>query len=338
MAINFNALRSQGNSLDAANKLAEKLGQKKNYDDDRFWKPTWNTDLVSENIIRFLPVSLTDMEKQEAGEIEIASPMVTVKKHFFKGPKGWYVENSLQTLGENCPVVTHDAPLWKGWTADGKPDNQLKQTLMNRISRDETIVNIYVIKDTNVPENNGKNFLYKITASIQKKIEMANQPKFAGVEPIDVFNLFTGATLLLNLTGTNNKNNNGKSFIKPNFDECKWVPVGPLFDNDADMEKVWKASYSLAAFLEKDNFKTYEQLEAKFFKVMGYQTDAGSQATPNDAPAQKNLKDYQTSPAQEQTPPAETESSSIPGKPTETKGEAGEAGAAIGNFESLLMN
>ena len=303
--VDFAALRGNAkNGLDAVNDLAKKMGQKKDYHDERVWKPTWKEvskgEFVSENIIRFMPASFIDMSAVEKGELEIASPIVTIKKHFFKCAKGFYVENSLSTFGEDCPVSAHDIPLWKQWKDEGKPDDQRKKTLMNRIAKDEKYCNILVIMDKNCPENNGKVFLYKVGVSIYEKIENAAKPKFAGVEPFDAFNVFTGANMLLNLSGKKQKGGFG-DYIKPNFDEVKWGTPGKLFEDDELIEKAGKECYSLAEIVDRKNFKTYDELEEIFFKKMGYDV-AGKEKTESSGAQQKSLSDYQSETQNTETP------------------------------------
>ena len=69
--------------------------------DERFWK--LSTDKAGNGfaIIRFLP----------AGDGE-DMPFVKLYSHAFQGPGGWYIENSLTTLGKNDPLGEYNRELW----------------------------------------------------------------------------------------------------------------------------------------------------------------------------------------------------------------------------------
>ena len=68
--------------------------------DERFWK--LSTDKAGNGfaIIRFLPAS--DGEDM---------PFVKLYSHAFQGPGGWYIENSLTTLGQKDPLGEYNREL-----------------------------------------------------------------------------------------------------------------------------------------------------------------------------------------------------------------------------------
>jgi len=63
-----------------------------------------------------------------------------------------------------------------------------------------------------------------------------------------------------------------------NYDKSEFASAAPLFENDNQIESVWKQEHSLQAFLSSSNFKTYEELKAKLNKVLNLDesTPAGS--------------------------------------------------------------
>ena len=65
--------------------------------DDRFWKPELDKSGNGYAVIRFLP--------QPTGE---DLPWVRIWSHAFKGPGGWYIENSLTTLNKKDPVSEYN--------------------------------------------------------------------------------------------------------------------------------------------------------------------------------------------------------------------------------------
>ena len=62
--------------------------------DERFWKLSTDKSGNGFAVIRFLP----------AGDGE-DMPFVKLYSHAFQGPGGWYIENSLTTLGSRDPLV-----------------------------------------------------------------------------------------------------------------------------------------------------------------------------------------------------------------------------------------
>ena len=91
--MSFESLKSKTSLLDKLNAELSKEG-KSGYIDDRLWKPQMGKDDVGSAVIRFLPISDED-----------AMPWAKVWSHAFKGPGGWYIENSLTTLGQTDPIA-----------------------------------------------------------------------------------------------------------------------------------------------------------------------------------------------------------------------------------------
>ena len=69
--------------------------------DERLWKPEVDKSGNGYAVIRFLPAP-------EGEDI----PWVKMYSHAFQGPGGWYMENSLTTLGSKDPVSEHNSRLW----------------------------------------------------------------------------------------------------------------------------------------------------------------------------------------------------------------------------------
>ena len=129
--------------------------------DDRFWKPEVDASGNGYAVIRFLPAP--------DGE---TVPWAKLYSHAFQGPGGWYIENSLTTLGEKDPVGEVNRRLWNsGEDADKDTARKQKRKL-------SYYSNIYVVKDPKNPENEGKVFLYKYGKKIHDKILAAMQPEF----------------------------------------------------------------------------------------------------------------------------------------------------------------
>ena len=77
---------------------------------------------------------------------------------------GWYIENSLTTLGQKDPVSEHNSQLWNSGSDANKEIARKQKRRLSYYS------NIYVVSDPANPENEGKVFLYKYGKKIFDKI------------------------------------------------------------------------------------------------------------------------------------------------------------------------
>ena len=135
--------RKSQNNFSFLQKELEKSSSGKNVD-ERFWKPEVDASGNGYAVIRFLPAP--------EGE---TIPWAKVYSHAFQGPGGWYIENSLTTLGEKDPVGEINRRLWNSG------DDADKETARKQKRKLSYYSNIYVVKDPKHPENEGKTFLYK---------------------------------------------------------------------------------------------------------------------------------------------------------------------------------
>ena len=211
--------------------------------DDRFWKPEMDKTGVGSAVIRFLPAP--------EGE---DMPWVKMWSHAFQGPGGWYIENSLTTIGKKDPVGEYNRELWNSGDQKKKEIVSLKQK--RKLSY---YANIYVVRDPLHPENEGKVFLYKFGKKIFDKILNAMQPEFDDEEPINPFDFWQGANFKLKIV----KKDGYWNYDKSDFDR-----VSPLLDDDDALEAIWKKEYSLAEIIAPDKFKTYEELEKRMNSVL----------------------------------------------------------------------
>ena len=92
--------KNKGNVFNQLQKTLEQ-GTKVGTVDERFWKPSPDKAGNGFAIIRFLPTA--------EGE---DMPFVKLFSHAFQGPGGWYIENSLTTLGKNDPCGEYNRELW----------------------------------------------------------------------------------------------------------------------------------------------------------------------------------------------------------------------------------
>ena len=224
-------------------KEVEKMNNTGGQGDDRLWKLEVDKGGNGYAVIRFLPAP--DGEDL---------PFVKLYSHAFQGPGGWYIENSLTTLGQKDPVSEFNSQLWNNGTDAGKDTARKQKRKLTYIS------NIYVVKDPANPENEGKTFLYKYGKKIFDKLTAAMQPEFEDEEAIDPFDFWQGANFKLKA-----KNVAGYR----NYDSSEFAATSALLDDDDAMEAVWKKEYSLAELVAADQFKSYDELKTRLGYVLG---------------------------------------------------------------------
>ena len=233
--------KKSSNNLQFLQKELEKTVSTRQVD-ERFWKPEVDASGNGYAVIRFLPAP--------DGE---TVPWAKVYSHAFQGPGGWYIENSRTTLGEKDPVGEVNRQHWNDGTEEGKDIARKQKRKLSYYS------NIQVVKDPKHPENEGKVFLYKYGKKIHDKILAAMQPEFQDETPINVFDLWEGANFKLKIK---------KVAGFWNYDSSEFDSISALSSDDTELEAIWKQEHSLEAFLAKDQFKSYEDLERRLNLVL----------------------------------------------------------------------
>ena len=249
-------------------KEVEKMNNTGGQGDDRLWKLEVDKGGNGYAVIRFLPAP----DKEDL-------PFVKLYSHAFQGSGGWYIENSLTTLGQKDPVSEYNSQLWNNGTDAGKEMARKQKRKLTYIS------NIYVVKDPANPENEGKTFLYKYGKKIFDKLTAAMQPEFEDEEAIDPFDFWQGANFKLKA-----KNVAGYR----NYDSSEFAAVSPLLDDDDAMEAIWKKEASLSEFVEPAQFKTYDELKVRLEYVLGKR---GARPAVQDSEVQE--EEYETTPVAE---------------------------------------
>ena len=240
--------------------------------DDRYWKPEMDKSGVGSAVIRFLPAP-------EGEDL----PWVKMYSHGFQGPGGWYIENSLTTIGQKDPVSEYNRGLWNSGSEKDKETVRKQKRKLSYYS------NIYVVKDPANPQNEGKVFLFKFGKKIFDKILNAMQPEFDDEEPINPFDFWSGANFRLKIR---------KVEGYWNYDKSEFDSPSPLLSDDDALEAIWKKEYSLSAILAPDQFKSYDELEKRLNYVLGAgkvapqsQTAAVEEEYESYMPAQKTREE-----------------------------------------------
>ena len=268
---NLKKQSSLGSLTDKLVKQVEKMNTTSSGADERLWKPEMDKTGVGSAVIRFLPAP-------DGEEL----PWVKMYTHAFQGAGGWYIENSLTTLGQKDPVSEYNRGLWNSGNEKDKETVRKQKRKLSYYS------NIYVVKDPANPANEGKVFLFKYGKKIFDKILNAMQPEFDDEDPINPFDFWQGANFKIKIV---------KKDGYWNYDKSEFDRVGPLLDDDDAMEAIWKKEYSLAAITAPDQFKSYEELE----KRMNYVLGLGSTTSPTRSRAvieqEDELEDFSQTPS-----------------------------------------
>jgi hypothetical protein len=241
-----NLKRNSGN-LDKLAKAIEQLNSAETSNDkDNFWKPEVDKAGNGYAVLRLLPAPAVDGDD--------GLPWVKVFDHGFQGPGGWYIENSLTTLGQKDPVSEYNSQLWNSGIEANK---EVARKQKRRLSY---ICNVYVVEDPKNPQNEGKVFLYKFGKKIFDKINEAMNPQFEDEKAVNPFDLWEGANFKLKIRNVEGYRN---------YDKSEFAASSALFDDDEKLEEVWKKEYSLKEFLDPSKFKSYDELKGRLDKVLG---------------------------------------------------------------------
>ena len=243
--MSFAALKKQSRSGSLTERLmkkVEKLNEKGNNTDERLWKPAVDKAGNGYAVIRFLPA-----------HANCELPWTQVWSHAFQGPGGWYIENSLTTLGKDDPVGELNRSLWN---SGRESDKDIARKQKRKLSY---YANVYVVKDSSNPENEGQVKLYKFGKKIFDKITAAMQPEFDDEEAINPFDFWKGANFKLKIKQV-------AGFW--NYDSSEFGKVEALLDDDAELEKIYDKIYDLSEFTAADQFKTYDELKARLNSVL----------------------------------------------------------------------
>jgi hypothetical protein len=243
--------KNRSKSLDKLNSQLSAMAQKSYSDpnEGNFWKPTRDKAGNGFAIIRFLPAPPNE-----------DMPFIQMWDHGFQGPNGlWYIEKSLTTLKKDDPVSELNSKLWNsGVEADKEQARKQKRRL-------KYISNIYVVKDSGNPDNDGKVFLFAYGKKIFDKINDMMIPQFEDEKPVNPFDLWEGANFRLKIRQFEGY---------PNYDKSEFDSPAPLFEDDDKLEETWKQEHSLQELIDSKHFKSYDELKAKLHRVLGLSGDS----------------------------------------------------------------
>ena len=211
--------------------------------DDRYWRPELDKSGNGYAVVRFLPAP-------EGEDL----PWARIWNHGFQGPGGWYIENSLTTLGQKDPVSEHNSTLWNSGIEANKEVARKQKRRLNYTA------NVYVLKDPAHPENEGTIKLYRFGKKIFDKINDLMNPEFEDESPVNPFDLWAGANFKMKIRKVEGYSN---------YDKSEFEASSALLEDDDKMEEIWKSENSLKELVSEDKFKTFDELKTKLERVLG---------------------------------------------------------------------
>ena len=289
----FKDLKKQSSLGSLTNRLVKEVEKMNNAGggnvDDRLWKPEVDKSGNGYAVVRFLPAP-------DGEEL----PWVKLFSHAFQGPGGWYIENSLTTIGQKDPVGDLNRTLWNSGNDTDKDTVRKQKRKLSYYS------NIYVVKDPSNPQNEGRVFLYKYGKKIFDKIMESMQPAFEDETPVNPFDLWKGADFKLKIT---------KVAGFWNYDKSEFDAPSVLGDlDDKELEGIWKQEHSLAAFTADDQFKSYDELKERLERTLkgNYSAKVEEEQFEEElTPEPLNVKDGVVQGGQHRTAAASTEDDTL---------------------------
>lgn len=225
---------------------------------DKFWYPKLDKQGSGYAKIRFLPAH----PSEDVNFIRMYS-------YSFQDPNTnqWFIDNCPTTIGHPSPVLDFNNALWGGKKEfDGSPEHVQARRQKRKL---HYFVNVYIIEDPANEENQGKVKLFKLGKKLFDKLngamfpETLFPPTYKGKipEPMNPYDFDDGADF--NLTIIRKDGNT-------NYDVSNFEDPTPFMEGNAKkIETIWNQCHLLQPFLAESNFKSYEELERKLFKVLG---------------------------------------------------------------------
>jgi hypothetical protein len=286
--MSFATLKESSGKFDQLQTELEKINKPvtSSFSDDRFWKPELDKSGNGYAVIRFLP--------QPENE---SLPWVRMWNHAFSGPGGWYIENSLTTIGKTDPVSEYNTELWNSGHESDKDTARKQKRILKYYA------NIYVVSDPKHPEHEGQVRLFKFGKKIFDKITEAMNPAFDDETALNPFDLWKGANFKLKIRKVD-------GFW--NYDKSEFALTKPLLEDDDELEKVWKKEYSLETFSSPEQFKDYNELKDKLNKVLtgtgAGKTTAEVYTMKAEQPQPDNVRPFDLKTEADQIPTTKSES------------------------------
>lgn len=234
-------------------------------------------------VVRFLPNMHDD-----SGQ----SDFVKMVRHNFKCGTNYYNEVSRKSLGqkEKDPVAISQSLLWN--LAEETGDESYKKKYRERKATTKFYANVFVIKDTVTPENEGKVMIYQFGKQVFDKIQAAIKPEFEDDPSFDPFNVYEGANFKIKIKGNEipDNRNPGQKVLVPNYEDAVFDVQTEFKDGDEDeLQKLLSQVHDVREMVK---VKTFEELAKRYKQVTGEDYDALDKANIHQNAASQAQDDY----------------------------------------------
>lgn len=252
--------KSRGENLKQLQKKLEdsKQGGGGRAQDPRIWKPKFNKDKGKGRcVIRFLPSKHGD-------------PFVVQQTYSFNGKGGNFYDLARRGFDLEDPVQIAAINAFRKAKAEG--DQGLKDRAIAWLPKSRYFANIYVVKDEEAPENEGKVFIFEYGPAIHGFIDKAINPEFDDVKELDPFDLWGGADFIIRMIGKEIPDRKtGKKVMVPNYDESGFGKRSEFMQGDEEiLEQIFEQTHDLSEFHDVSKVKSFDEVAERFEKVTGH--------------------------------------------------------------------
>ena len=262
---NLNALYSAMDSLNI-----NKKDKQKSYEIEGLFKPKMGADGKFTVVLRFLPAHPDE---------EI--PWVENRSHMFQLANGsWFGCDCAKKWNEPCPICDYNAKIWTKYGRTDEARIRVKDKWKPKFYS-----NVYIVKNPNAPETEGRVYRLEYGRAIMKMIQDAMADKddaelgvIPGINPFSWWGPNDKAVLAgedkagANFVWEGIKGSNGPNYSSSHFSNprrmCKLGQDGKLVEmTDAELDVVESQLYTLKDIeKQKDQMRSYEDL-LKFYKT-----------------------------------------------------------------------
>lgn len=262
---NLNALYSAMDSLNI-----NKKDKQKSYEVEGLFKPKMGADGKFTVVLRFLPAHPDE---------EI--PWIENRSHMFQLANGsWFGCDCAKKWNDPCPICDYNAKIWTKYGRTDEARMRVKDKWKPKFYS-----NVYIVKNPNAPETEGRVYRLEYGRAIMKFIQDAMADKddaelgvIPGINPFSWWGPNDKAVLDgedkagANFVWEGIKGSNGPNYSTSHFSNprrmCKLGQDGKLVEmTDAELDVVESQLYTLKDIeKQKDQMRSYEDI-LKFYKT-----------------------------------------------------------------------
>lgn len=257
-------------------KLQENLTSKNKsqYHDDRFWKLSVDKNQNGEALIRFLP----------GVEGEEESCIVAYNTYYIKTNSSteFFVAAAPENVGKPSFPNEVRSKIWKKFQTTN--DLKYKELFKKRSPTTKYITNILVLKDPANPENEGKVFLFEMGEYLKRlyykemgieedsakeeksKLVLEDEEEVTVKGPYDHTDLFEGSNFILKAYSESGQ------ALNRSYDKSRFTKRKAAAEDEAELERIYNAQYSLKEFTDPNSDRyseTYEAMKNRYIKQTG---------------------------------------------------------------------